>query len=195
MAIVGVLPVTDPCYVRADPAVDVVYADPDDGVRVMEALRFARWPFQCYAEWQGAPPYTTVAIKRTGKTIARVYCRNTKLRNGRARWGKLRFERQQQFAWKDRRPVEELSAERAAATFWGSTFGTGVAPGQVRRIQREVQTLKLIEHVQLGDITTAQYEQLTGFLDAERLGVSDRVFARDGSPPANSGSAPRLCSC
>jgi hypothetical protein len=30
--------------------------------------------------------------------------------------------------------------------------------------------------VQLGDITAAQVEQLTGFLDAERLGLTDRVY-------------------
>ena len=43
-------------------------------------------------------------------------------------------------------------------------------------MEREVQTVKLIERVQLGEISTAQFEQLTGFLDAERLGLSDRVY-------------------
>lgn len=36
--------------------------------------------------------------------------------------------------------------------------------------------MRLIERVQLGDITTGQFEQLTGFLDAERLGLTDRVY-------------------
>jgi hypothetical protein len=36
--------------------------------------------------------------------------------------------------------------------------------------------MKLIERVQLGEITAAQFEQLTGFLDAERLGLTDRVY-------------------
>lgn len=36
--------------------------------------------------------------------------------------------------------------------------------------------MRLIERVQLGDITAAQFEQLTGFLDAERLGLTDRVY-------------------
>ena len=41
---------------------------------------------------------------------------------------------------------------------------------------REEQTLKLVERVQLGDISTREFEQLTGFLDAERLGVSGKVY-------------------
>ncbi len=36
--------------------------------------------------------------------------------------------------------------------------------------------MKLIERVQLGDITGAQFDQLTGFFDAERLGLTDRVY-------------------
>jgi hypothetical protein len=176
MALIGVLPPEDPVYVRVDPAVDVVYENPRDGQEVLEALRHSRWPMRWYAEWQGPPPYTTVAVKHGTKTIGRAYCRNTKLRNGGARWGKIRFEREQRFVWKDRRQVEELGAEGTAATFWGSVFGYGAAAGKVTRIEREVQTVKLIERVQLGEITTAQYEQLTGFLDAERLGIAERVY-------------------
>ena len=48
---------------------------------MLEALRYARWPYGWYAEFQGAPPYTTVAIKSKTKIVGRVYCRNTKLRN------------------------------------------------------------------------------------------------------------------
>jgi len=32
-------------------------------------------------------------------------------------------------------------------------------------IKREVQTMKLFERVQLGEITASQFEQLTGFLE------------------------------
>jgi hypothetical protein len=176
MAMVGVLPPEDPIYVRVDPAVDVHYPNPRDGQHVLEGLRFARWPHGWYAEWQGAPPYTTVAIKKRRHTIGRVYCRNTKLRNGGPRWGKLRFESEQRFSWRDQRPVRELHLESAATLFWSSIFGHGKAAGTVTRIQREVQTMRLIERVQLGDITTAQFEQLTGFLDAERLGLTDHVY-------------------
>ena len=176
MAMVGVLPPEDPVYVRVDPAVDVRYADPREGHRVLEALRYARWPGQWHAEWQGPPPYTTVAIKKGRHTIGRVYCRNAKVRNGGPRWGKLRFESEQRFAWRDSRPVAELENEAAASVFWSSVFGHGKAAGRVTRIEREVQTMRLIERVQLGEITTAQFEQLTGFLDAERLGLADLVY-------------------
>jgi hypothetical protein len=176
MAMIGVLPPEDPIYVRVDPAVDVRYPDPLDGQRVLEALRYARWPHPWYAEWQGPPPYTTVAIKKRRHTIGRVYCRNTKLRNGGPRWGKLRFESEQRFSWRDQRPVDELQRQTAASVFWSSVFGIGRAAGSVTRIEREVQTMRLIERVQLGDLTTGQFEQLAGFLDAERLGLTDRVY-------------------
>ena len=176
MAMFGVLPPEDPVYVRVDPAVDVRYSEPMEGQRVLEGLRYARWPHQWYAEWQGPPPYTTVAIKKRRHTIGRAYCRNTKLRNGGPRWGKLRFESEQRFTWRDQRPLSELQNEGAASVFWSSVFGQGTAAGSVTRIEREVQTMKLIERVQLREITTGQFEQLTGFLDAERLGLVDRVY-------------------
>ena len=50
------------------------------------------------------------------------------------------------------------------------------ATGKVTRIEREVQTVKLIERVQLGEISTREFEQLTGFLDAERLGLIEAVY-------------------
>jgi hypothetical protein len=177
MATIGVLPVEEPRYVRVDPAVDVVYDDPQEGQRVLEGLRYARWPRGWHAEFQGPPPYTTVAIKQRTHTVGRAYCRNTKTKNGGPRWGKIRYEREQRFEWKDGRRLDELGRPDAARVFWGTVFGAGTASGQVTRIPREVQTLKLIERVQLGEMTTAQYEQLTGFLDAERLGVVDRVYS------------------
>lgn len=36
--------------------------------------------------------------------------------------------------------------------------------------------MKLIARVQLGEISAGQFEQLTGFLDAERLGLIERVY-------------------
>ena len=46
MAMQGVLPPEDPVYVRVDPAVDVVYEDPAEGRDVLEAVRYARWPYR-----------------------------------------------------------------------------------------------------------------------------------------------------
>jgi hypothetical protein len=110
------------------------------------------------------------------KIVGRVYCRITKLRNGDPRWGKLRFEREQRFEWFDRQPLSELAQEVTASTFWGSVFGYGAASGKVTRIEREAQTVKLIERVRLGEISTREFEQLAGFLDAERLGLAERVY-------------------
>jgi hypothetical protein len=71
MGFMGVLPAEEPVYVRVDPAVDVTYVDPLQGQRVLEGLRYARWPRGWHAEYQGPPPYTTVAVKHKTKTVAR----------------------------------------------------------------------------------------------------------------------------
>lgn len=180
MAMYDVLPVTEPRVTRCDPAVDLAFDDPTDGKLLLDALRGARWPRGWYAEWAGAPPYTTVNVKRDTTTIACVYCRNTKLRNGGERYGKLRLEARQRFrTWQVARPVDELAIPAAAALYWGAVFGVGQVAGTVKRLGREVQTVKLIERVVLGEISTTQYEQLTAYLDAERLGLVDSAYSRD----------------
>jgi hypothetical protein len=88
MAWSGILPPDEPSYVRADPAVDVAYPDPLAGQRAMEGLRHARWPFRWYAEWQGPPPYTTVAIKSGKKIIGRRVLPQHKDRQRAAETGK-----------------------------------------------------------------------------------------------------------
>ena len=57
----------------------------------------------------------------------------------------LRFETEHRFPWRDARPLGELRQETSAAVYWGAVFGQGRAPGVVTRIEREVQTMKLIE--------------------------------------------------
>jgi phage terminase Nu1 subunit (DNA packaging protein) len=63
--------------------------------------------------------------------------------------------------------------------YWEAVFGAGRPAGKVTRLGREVQTVKLSERVQLREITTVQYEQLTGFLDAERLGLTERIYSSE----------------
>ena len=164
---------------RLDVAVDVVYEDPRDGALALGALRFARWPRGWYAEWQGPPPYTTVAIKAGRRTVARAYWRNSKLRNGKPRHGKIRFERQQRFDWAKGLQVEALVSEDVAAFYWESGFGEGQAGSRVTRLPHEVLAERLVERIVEGAITTAQYEQLAGFLAAERLGLVDAAYSRE----------------
>lgn len=179
MGLMGVLPATEPRLVRCDPAVDVEYANPQDGMRRLEALRYARWPRGWYAQYEGPPPHTTVTIKSGKNTVGRAYCRNAKLKNGGEKFGKIRFEREQLFQWATSLPVEVLEHESAAVMFWGAVFGLGQASGRVTRLTREVQTMKLIERVALGEISVTQYEQLSAFLDAERLGLTDRAYSKE----------------
>lgn len=179
LALFGTLPSEDPKVVRLDVAVDVVYEDPREGALALEALRFARWPRGWYAEWQGPPPYTTVAIKAGRRTVARAYCRNTKLRNGGPRNGKIRFERQQRFEWVKGLQVAALESEEVAAFYWESGFGEAEAGSRVKRIAYEGLAQQLVDLVGTGEISTGQYEQLTGFLAAERLGVVETAYSRE----------------
>jgi hypothetical protein len=179
LAVWGALPSEDPKVVRLDVAVDVEYEDPREGTLALEALRFARWPRGWYAEWQGPPPYTTVAVKAGRRTVARAYCRNSKLRNGGPRCGKIRFERQQRFEWAKALQVDALVSEEVAAFYWESGFGEGQAGSRVTRLPHEVLAARLIELIGDGAITTAQYEQLAGFLAAERLGLVDVAYSRE----------------
>lgn len=39
--------------------------------------------------------------------------------------------------------------------------------------------MKLIERVAVGEITTVQYEQLSAFLTAERLGLVEKAYSRE----------------
>jgi hypothetical protein len=177
MALFGVLPSEEPRVVRVDVAVDVEYDNPQDGAAVLEALRFARWPGRWYAEWQGAPPYTTVALKSGRHTVARAYCRNSKLKNGCPRFAKIRFEREQRFDWATARLVEEFANEVTARLYWDSVFGLGRAAGAVTRLSREVEAVKLIERVVAGAISTSQYEQVLTFVTVERLGLVEKVYS------------------
>jgi hypothetical protein len=179
MALMGVLPVTEPRLMRCDPAVDVTYADPLAGMRALEVLRYARFPNGWYAQYEGPPPHTTVSIKSGRSTVARAYCRNSKLGNGEPKFGKIRFEREQKFEWSKALAVSFLEHESSAEMFWASAFGLGQASGRVTRLAREVQTMKLIDRVVLGDISVTQYEQLSAFLDAERLGLTDRAYSKE----------------
>jgi hypothetical protein len=176
MAVMGVLPATMPRVVRIDPAVDVVYDDPQDGYRSLEALRFARWPRSWYAEWQGPPPYTTVAIKSGTRTIGRAYCRNKKLKNGEPVWGKIRYEAEHRSQWPQGLPVEHLESPAAPEIYWGWVFGEGQASGKVTRLKSEVVAVNLIEKVVLGEIGYAQFERMNAYLTAERLGLVHRAY-------------------
>ncbi len=177
MAVMGVLPSEEPRVVRVDVAVDVEYDHPRDGALVLEALRYARWPKGWYAEWQGPPPYTTVAVKSGRKTVARAYCRNSKTRNEKPRLGKIRFEREHRFEWAVAGPVDDLADVGLAALYWEAVFGEGRASGRVTRWGREVLAECLLERLAAGDVTTAEYEQLLGFLTAESLGSVSRAYS------------------
>ena len=151
MAMVGVLPPEDPVCVRVDAAVDVRYSDTREGQRVLEALRFARWPGQWYAEWQGPPRTRQLRSRRAGTRlgvcIAAIRSSGTVRLGGancdsRASTGSrgVRRDRSKTYGRRRRRPSSG-----------GLSSARGRAAGTVTRIEREVQTMKLIERVNWRD--------------------------------------------
>jgi hypothetical protein len=44
-------------------------------------------------------------------------------------------------------------------------------------LSREEQVLTLAQRVRLGEMTAAQFERMSGFLDAERLGVAREIYS------------------
>ena len=60
---------------------------------------------------------------------------------------------------------------------WEARYGKEYVDGRVTRLSREEQVLTLTQRVRLGEMTAAQFERMSGFLDAERLGVACEVYS------------------
>lgn len=65
----------------------------------------------------------------------------------------------------------------AAAMIWEARYGEEQVDGRVTRLSREEQVLTLTQRVRLGEMTAAQFERMSGFLDAERLGVAREIYS------------------
>jgi hypothetical protein len=173
--------------VRVDVAVDVRYPSASAGRAVIDALRSQRLSHGHYVQEYGNPVTTVAQKRKSGKTVARCYCRNSsptaKLETG-PMYGLLRFEVEKHFpAAGDRRIMpEQLESPAFARMLWEERFGTPNPSGggtKLSRIAREVQTVKLADRVQLGEMGYAQFERMTAFLDAERLGIADRIYSTE----------------
>jgi hypothetical protein len=60
---------------------------------------------------------------------------------------------------------------------WEARYGKEYVDGRITRLSREEQVLTLTQRVRLGEMTAAQFERMSGFLDLERLGVAREVYS------------------
>jgi hypothetical protein len=175
MAVVGIESFERVWITRLDVAVDLVCA-PEDGKALLNGLEAARLPRGQRITVEGQPRSTVYFRPRaTNDVLARAYCRNLKTRNGLP-FGKIRLEAVQRFKTKAMWADHCFQGSVAAAMIWEGRYGKEQVDGRVTRLSREEQVLTLTQRVRLGEMTLAQFERMSSFLDAERLGVAREIY-------------------
>ena len=161
---------------RLDVSVDLL-CNPEDGKALLDGLEAARLPRGQRITVDGQPRSTVYFRPRASNDIvARAYCRNLKTRSGLP-FGKIRLEAVQRFKPKEWWADYCFKGNVAAAMIWEARYGKEQVDGRVTRLSREEQVLTLTQRVRLGEMTAAQFERMSGFLDAERLGVAREIYS------------------
>lgn len=165
---------------RADVAVDLRFADPSIGKRLLEALHSATWSGGLTGRLEYA---TTVNVRRVrpgrkpGRLQARAYCRGTLHPELAEPYELVRLERERH--WKsdaDRPALEELTAGRLES-IWNEVYG-GVGNGQrLATVPMEELTMSILERVKDGEMGVAQAERVRFFLELERLGLAREYYS------------------
>ncbi len=197
MAVVGIISYEPAWVTRLDVAVDA-RCRPADGKLLLDALAAARLPNGWRTRSVGVPRSTVYFTARASdKVKARSYCRNLKTKQGEP-FGLIRLEAQEGFD-----PLAcplEIVTPLLLASVWHSRFGK--LSGEVRRLGREQQAVRIAGRVERGEITYAQGERLSMFLDLESLGLATSYYpqsvyasrrreaTRHGYAPNELGAAP-----
>ena len=105
---------------------------------------------------------------------ARAYCRNLKTKAGEP-FGRIRLEVEERFEPKTC-PVVRVSNPLFPAEVWRGRYGA--VSSTVTRLAKEVQTVKIADRVRAGELTYAQGERLSMFLELERLGLAQRHYPK-----------------
>jgi len=175
MAVVGIESYERVWITRLDVAVDLLCA-PEDGKALLNGLEAARLPRGQRITVEGQPRSTVYFRPRASNDVlARAYCRNLKTRSG-APFGKIRLEAVQRFKTKEMWADHCFQGNLAAAMIWEGRYGKEQVDGRVTRLSREEQVLTLTQRVRLGEMSVAQFERMSSFLDAERLGVAREIY-------------------
>ena len=176
LAVVGIETFERVWVTRLDVSVDLVCA-PEDGKALLDGLEAARLPRGQRITVDGQPRSTVYFRPRASDDVlARAYCRNLKTRMGLP-FGKIRLEAVQRFKPKEWWADYCFNGSAAAAMIWEGRYGKSQVDGRVTRLSREEQVLTLTQRVRLGEMTAAQFERMSGFLDAERLGVAREIYS------------------
>jgi hypothetical protein len=174
MAVVGLVSYTSPWITRLDVAVDAD-CHPAAGKLLLDALEATRLPNGWRTTSSGVPRSTVYFRARgTEKVYARAYCRNLKTKTGEP-YGRIRLEVEERFEPKAC-PVERLSDPDFPGEVWRARYGAVCST--VTRLTTEVQVVEIADRVQVGELTYAQGERLSMFLDLERLGLAQRYYPK-----------------
>jgi hypothetical protein len=123
----------------------------------------------------GVPRSTVYFIARVKDDVkARAYCRNLKTRQG-APFGRIRLEAQARYGPLDVM-LDDVQDPSFCASVWHSRYGG--LEGTVTRLARELQATELAGRVGRGEMTYAQGERMSTFLDLERLGLAEMYYPR-----------------
>jgi hypothetical protein len=174
MALVG-LTTYEPAWVtRIDVAVDAV-CRPADGKLLLDALEASRLPNGWRVRSVGSPRSTVYFVARVKDDAkARSYCRNLKTRQGEP-FGRIRLEAQARYGALDMMLDDVLEPSFSAAV-WHSRYGQ--VEGTVTRHAREAQAAEVAGKVGRREMTYAQGERMSMFLDLERLGLAATYYPK-----------------
>jgi hypothetical protein len=176
LAVVGIESFEPVWVTRLDVSVDLLCA-PEDGKALLDGLEAARLPRGQRITVDGQPRSTVYFRPRASNDVlARAYCRNLKTRTGMA-FGRIRLESVQRFKVREFWAEYCFTGNVAASMIWEGRYGKDQVDGRVTRLSREEQVLSLTQRVRLGEMTAAQFERMSGFLDAERLGVAREIYS------------------
>ena len=107
--------------------------------------------------------------------LARAYCRNLKTRTGEP-FGRIRLEAVKRFKPREWWVDFCFTGNAAASIVWENRYGAEQLSGRITRLSREHQVLQLAEKVVAKELTSGQFERMSAFLDAERLGVARAIY-------------------
>jgi hypothetical protein len=174
LAFVGIASWEPPWVTRLDVAVDGV-CRPEDGRMLLDALAACRPPNGWRISEEGVPRSTVYFRAREGNDVkGRAYCRNLKTKEGEP-FGLIRLEAEQRFGPREM-PLAYVENSSFVRRLWEGRFG--MLAGQITRLARETQVVKLVEAATSGRLKYAQAERVSMLLDVERSELGRRFYPK-----------------
>lgn len=174
LAFIGIASWEPPWVTRLDVAVDG-RCRPEDGRTLLDALASCRPPHGWRISEEGFPRSTVYFRAREGNDVkARAYCRNLRTKRGEP-FGLIRLEAEQRFGPREL-PLEYVQNPTFPRLLWEGRFAR--LANRITRLGRERQALASVAKVVAGDLSYAQAERMSMFLDVERLGLAPSFYPK-----------------